>query len=52
MKIDARFPGGEIHIEKEPLDKERFESLIGLVSGIALGAGVLLFFAMVFGLFR
>lgn len=53
MRIDAKLPGGgEIHIEKEPLSGERFDSIIGLIGGLAAGVGLLTFFMLLFSVAR
>ena len=47
MKIHVKFPGGgEISIEKEPMNSDRFDSLCGLCYAAMGLIGVLGFFSM------
>lgn len=49
MKIDMKLPdGSEIHVESQPIAKERFEALCGLAAG-AMVAGF--FLALFLGVF-
>ena len=49
MKIDLKLhDGSEIHLESQPMSKERFELLCGLTAGV-IGAGF--FLALFLGIF-
>lgn len=48
MKIFLKFPGGELHLEREPMPKERFESICWLIGIFIIGSGVLKFFSLAF----
>lgn len=47
MKFDCKLPsGGEIHFEREPLSKERFEMICWLIGVIVIGSGIIHLFAL------
>lgn len=40
MKIDLKFPGGEFHLESQPMDRSRFESICGVVYALIIAWGI------------
>lgn len=47
LKFDCKLPGGgEIHFEREPLSKERFEMICWLIGVIVIGSGIINLFAL------